>query len=242
MLPKKNPNVEVGRNSTLYFTIGLALMMLLTRYAIDFKTYEKKTHTLSVLQLESELEEDIPIIEYHAPPPPPPAQAVTPEVITVVEDMEEVEETLIESTETSQQEEIREPVVSLEEVTVEEVDEPLEVPFAVIESVPVFPGCKGSNAELKKCFQEKMTQHIQKHFKYPQEAMDFGIHGKVFVTFVIDDKGNVNSIKTRGPDVILEKEAKRIIALLPKMSPGKQRDKPVKVGYSLPIHFKYEER
>ena len=60
--------------------------------------------------------------------------------------------------------------------------------------------------------------------------------------FAIDKNGVVTNIKTRGPDKILEKEAIRIISLLPKMTPGMQRGKAVKVTYSLPINFKYVER
>ena len=60
--------------------------------------------------------------------------------------------------------------------------------------------------------------------------------------FAIDKNGVVTNIKTRGPDKILEKEAVRIISLLPKMTPGMQRGKAVKVTYSLPINFKYVER
>ena len=58
--------------------------------------------------------------------------------------------------------------------------------------------------------------------------------------FVIDSKGNVSGIKTRGPDKILEKEASRIIGLMPKMEPGRQRGKPVNIPYSLPINFVLE--
>lgn len=56
--------------------------------------------------------------------------------------------------------------------------------------------------------------------------------------FQIDKTGTVTKIQSRGPDKILEAEAERIISLLPKMEPGKQRNKPVAVPYSIPINFK----
>jgi protein TonB len=68
--------------------------------------------------------------------------------------------------------------------------------------------------------------------------MELGIKGRVFVLFAIDKEGYVTGIKTRGPDKILEKEAARIIGKLPKMTPGRQRGKNVKVPYSVPIMFK----
>ena len=157
----------------------------------------------------------------------------------VVEDVTEIEETIIESTESNQNDKIA-PVIAVADVAVEEVDEDVEVPFSIIEDIPVFPGCeKGTKIEKRNCFQLKMEEHVAKNFRYPEQALDLGIQGKVFVIFIIDKDGFVSSIRSRGPDKILEKEAERIIGLLPKMIPGKQRGKPVKVPYSVPIIFKY---
>ena len=128
----------------------------------------------------------------------------------------------------------------VEDLDVEEFEEDIEVPFAVIENVPVYPGCKGTgNDELKKCFQENITKHIIENFKYPGQAIELGLDGKVYVVFVINSTGVVSRIRTRGPHKILENEASRIIKLLPKMEPGKQRGKAVNVPYSVPINFQY---
>ena len=67
-----------------------------------------------------------------------------------------------------------------------------------------------------------------------------GIQGRVYVSFMIDVNGNVVGVKSRGPDKNLEKEAQRIIDKLPKMIPGKQRGKPVRVPYSIPITFRLQ--
>lgn len=233
---KKNPDLDLRKNSGLYFAIGLNIMLLITYNVLEYKTYDKDNIDIGLLNLEAEIEEDIPIVNFEAPPPPPPPAA--PEVITIVENIEEVEETVIESTEIAE-DEIIEPVVLVEDVNVDEIEEDVEVPFSVVEKIPIFPGCEGlSKSESKKCFQSKIQAHIKKNFKYPDLAVDLGINGKVFVLFVIDAKGVSSNIRTRGPDKILEKEAARIIGLLPKMTPGKQRGKAVKVPYSIPIHFK----
>jgi protein TonB len=240
MISKKNPDVEVGRNSSLYFALGLCIMLLISWQLLEYKTYDKSEITLDIVNMEEVFEEEIPIINVNTPPPPPPPVAIQ-ESITVVEDVVEIEETVIESTETNQDDKIAE-VISVDEVAVEDVDEDVEVPFAVIEDVPVFPGCeKVSKSEKKACFQIKMEEHVAKHFRYPEVALDLGIQGKVFVVFVIDKEGYISNIRSRGPDKILEKEAERIIKLLPKMIPGKQRGRPVKVPYSVPIVFKYME-
>ena len=112
------------------------------------------------------------------------------------------------------------------------------MPFAVVEKVPVWPGCKGkNNTELRKCFQKKMNKHVMENFKYPEIALEMGVHGRVFILFNINSDGQVTNIKTRGPDKVLEKEAARIISLVPNMIPGKQRGRNVSVPYSLPISF-----
>lgn len=235
---KKNPKLDIGANSSLYFAIGLNIMLFFTYSALEMKTYEKDQALLDIIQVEEELEEDIPITEQIKTPPPPPPPQAAPEVITIVEDLEEIEETVIESSEITQEEGIEERVIDVDEVEVDEVEEDISVPFAVVENVPVFPGCTGkNNNELKACFQRKIQEHLQKNFRYPETAMEMGIHGKVFVMFDINQEGRVSGIRTRGPDKLLEKEAARIVSLLPKMTPGKQRGKPVRVPYALPINF-----
>ena len=241
MKAKKNPNLEIGRNSSIYFAIGLNLMLLLSWQALEYKTYEKDDFVMDILDVESEFEEEIPIVSVNMPPPPPPPVAIQ-ESIQIVEDVEEIQETVIESTETGQDDAIVERVVEVNDVAVEEIDEDVEVAFAIIEDVPIFPGCEGLKKEATKaCFQTKMQQHVIKHFNYPQTALDMGLQGRVSVIFVIDAKGITTNIRSRGPDRVLEKEAERIIGLLPKMKPGKQRGRPVKVAYAVPIFFKYSE-
>ena len=177
------------------------------------------------------------------PPGPAPATMhsppAAPAVIEIVEDIEEVEETIIESTESSQETFVEDAVVSVDDVDVEEVEEDISVPFAIIEHVPVFPGCEdlATEAERKACFNEKRQEHIKNNFNYPKTALELGITGRVFVQFEIDTKGKVANIRKRGPDKLLEGEAVRIIASLPQMKPGTQRGRPAKVGYSIPINF-----
>ena len=126
----------------------------------------------------------------------------------------------------------------VEEVEVIEEELKLDIPFAIIEDVPLFPGCeKVSKPQRRQCFQEKMQEHINKNFRYPEIAKEMGIQGRVFCQFMIGTDGNISGIRTRGPDKNLEKEANRIISLLPKMSPGKQTGKVVRVPFSIPITF-----
>ena len=93
MQVKKNPDLDLTRNSGLYFTIGLCLMLFVTKGLLNYKTYDKQDIALELLQMEEVDEEEIPITEQILTPPPPPPPPAAPEVITVVEDVVEIEET-----------------------------------------------------------------------------------------------------------------------------------------------------
>jgi protein TonB len=142
---------------------------------------------------------------------------------------------VIESTETSQEEE----VISVDDVQTEEVEDDIDVPFAVIEDVPIFPGCE-SEKDKRACFNSMMQKHISKNFRYPEIAQEMGVQGRVNVMFVIQKDGSIGNVRMRGPDKNLEEEAARIISKLPKMTPGKQRGRAVRVPFSIPITFKLQ--
>lgn len=233
MEPKKNPKADLTRNSSLYFVIGLAIVMFLVWRGLEWKTYDKSNDYDISMNVDDDLDEEVPMTEQLKTPPPPPPPAA-PEIIEVVEDEEEVEETIIESTETSQEE-----VVEVEDVVVEEEIEDVDVPFAVIEDVPIFPGCE-NESDKRACFNKMMQKHIGKNFRYPEIAQEMGIQGRVSVMFVIQKDGSIGGVRMRGPDKNLEKEAARIIDLLPKMTPGKQRGRAVRVPFSIPITFKLQ--
>ena len=231
---KKNPKADLRKNSGLYFVLGLFVVMGLVFIAFEWKTYGKVADYDISLNVEDMLDEEVPMTEQIKTPPPPPPPAA-PEVIEVVEDEEEVEETVIESTETSQEEEI----IEVDDVAVEEDDLDVDVPFAVIEDVPVFPGCEGAS-DKRACFNEMMQKHIIKNFRYPEIAQEMGVQGRVNVMFTIQKDGSIGNIRYRGPDKNLEAEALRIIEKLPRMTPGKQRGRPVRVPFSIPIVFKLQ--
>ncbi len=234
MEAKKSPKADLTRNSGYYFVIGLAVVMLIVWRGLEWKTYEKDANFDITMNVEDDLDEEVPMTEQIKTPPPPPPPAA-PEIIEVVEDEEEVEETVIESTETSQEEEVME----VDDVEVDEMEEDIDVPFAVIENVPVFPGCEKAK-DKRACFNESMQKHIRKNFRYPEIAQEMGVQGRVNVMFTIQKDGSIGNVRMRGPDKNLEKEAARIIAKLPKMTPGKQRGRAVRVPFSIPITFKLQ--
>ncbi|HLT49853.1 energy transducer TonB [Aequorivita nionensis] len=237
MEPKKNPKADVSRKSMLFFQLGMVVMLFLAWQAIEWKSYDKSDNDFGKLDVGEDLEEEIPITQQLTPPPPPPPPPPAPEVIEVMEDEVEEEETVIKSTEAKQDEKIVEVKEIKEEVVEEEI---ADVPFAVIENVPIYPGCeneKGNDAK-KKCMSSKISEFINKKFN-TDLASDLGLDGRqrIAVQFKIDKNGRVIDVRARAPHPRLEKEAVSVVQSLPNMTPGKQRGKPVGVLYSLPIVF-----
>ncbi len=237
MEPKKNPKADLSKNSGLYFVVGLTFILFISWRAIEYKTYDRSNYDYESLDVDDDDDEEVPITEQlKIPPPPPPPPPPAPQVIEVGEDEEEVEETIIESTETDQDD-----IVEIEEIEVEEFDDDIDVPFAVIEDVPVYPGCERvAKSKRRDCFQERINQHIKKNFRYPEIAQEMGIQGRVYVSFVISTNGSIINVRSRGPDKNLEAEAERIIGKLPRMIPGKQRGRAVRVPFSIPITFRLQ--
>jgi len=236
---KKNPKANLENYTRLFMQLGLVLALLVVYLAIEKKTYDRVIADLGPVVLNMEDEEQTVEIEQVKPPEPKTPPPPTPDKIEVVQDEVEVEETVIESTETDEDE-----AVEVEEIIeVEEEEEVMEdVPFAIIEDVPVYPGCKGNKAKLRACLQEKITKHVNKKFN-SELASDLGLSPgikRIFVMFKIDKKGNITDVMARAPHKRLQEEAIRVVKLLPKMIPGKQRGRPVGVKYSLPIAFKVE--
>ena len=242
---KKNPSVDPKRNSSLYFLVGLTAVLMLTYVSIELKSEDPRVEVEKLEIADNMMGEDEEVIltmppVQKLPPPPPPA----PEVIQIVDNKQVIEDKKIETTEVDENKAVVVNTASSygeEGGTAEEIDE--EVPFAVIEDVPVFPGCEGvaKNKRLD-CFMEQMAKHIKKNQQYPERAMEDGIQGRVSVLFVIDKDGGISNVQVRGPKggELLEKEAKRVIEKLPKFKPGMQRGKPVRVKYSQPITFKLQ--
>ena len=227
---KKNPKKDLTRNSGMYFAAGMFLVLTLTYTALEWKTFFETPDYETSMSIEEELIENIDLFEIELPKPPKPI--ITPPVIEVVPDEQEIVETVIESVEPDQDYEVAE-VTEIEYVD-DYVD--VSVPFSVIENVPVFPGCE-DDSDKRACFNKMIRKHIVKNFRYPELEQEMGIQGKVNIMFEIQKDGSIGNIRMRGPNKNLENDAARIIGKLPQMTPGKQRGNPVRVPFSIPITY-----
>lgn len=222
---KKTPKADLEGKKGIFFEIGLALSLAVLLFAFEWKTSTAEVNTFNTVAEEQIEEEIIPITQQmlKPPPPPPPAPKLT-DLIDIVEDDTQIDEEL-EIMDAEDQSENRkvETVTDFGDYGTEDTGE-TEV-FAVVEDMPSFPG-------------GNVTKWIGKNVKYPVIAAENGIQGKVFVQFVIEKDGSITDVKVvRGVDASLDKEAIRVIQSMPKWKPGKQRGKPVRVSYTLPINF-----
>ena len=141
-------------------------------------------------------------------------------MIEIVDDEEEVVETETVELEVDENTEVEAPVQREEEVVEEQI-------FTIVEDMPAFPG---GEAEMRK--------YLGKSIKYPQMAQDAGISGTVFLTFEVDKDGKIKDVKVlRGIGGGCDEEAIRVVKAMPQWTPGKQRGKPVRVQFTLPVKF-----
>jgi len=164
------------------------------------------------------------------PPPPPPDVVKQQRFVAPVVTTDSVETTMVSQDELSTK---PTEAPAAEEIKVEEVKEqviqqeaPKEI-FTVVEEQPGYPG--GDEARIK---------YLQENIKYPDEAKELGVQGKVFVTFVVEVDGSITDVKVlRGIGAGCDEEAIRVVKNMPKWVPGKQRGVPVRVQFNLPIKF-----
>jgi periplasmic protein TonB len=164
------------------------------------------------------------------PPPPPPDVVQQQRFVAPVVTTDSVETTMVTQDDLSTKPS-EAPVA--EDIKVEEVKEqviqqeaPREI-FTVVEEQPGYPG--GDEARIK---------YLQDNIKYPDEAKELGVQGKVFVTFVVEIDGSISDVRVlRGIGAGCDEEAVRVVRNMPKWVPGKQRGVPVRVQFNLPIKF-----
>lgn len=116
--------------------------------------------------------------------------------------------------------------------------------FTTVDNIPLFESCASvGKSKRMDCFNTEMMKHIEKHFRYPAQAVRERIEGEVWVRFVIDKNGGVSNIKTLGPKggEILKEEAMRVVANLPKFMPAKKNGDYASVKYGFPISFSLED-
>jgi protein TonB len=220
---KKTEKADLENKKAIFFQVGLVLVLGLTLFAFEWKTYDIKIVDQNSRKATEVMEEIVLQTQQNTPPPPPPPQQQNT-VLEIVENDEVIENEVsidAEADEKTVVEEYHAPTVT-DEKEVEEAEI-----FTVVEESPSFPG--GDEARIK---------FLQGNITYPTMARESGIQGTVYVTFVVEKGGNVSDVKIlRGIGGGCDEEAIRVIRAMPKWNPGKQRGKSVRVQFNMPIKF-----
>ena len=220
---KKSPKASLEDKKLTYVLMGLVLVLSICYVAFEWT--EKEVTKYEVSDTDFFFEEEIDIQQTSQETPPPPAVQEV-EVLNVVEDDVEVEEIEINTEDDKDVEVVIAPPV---EAPVEEEEE--DVIFQVVESMPEFPGG-----------QQALFKYLAENVKYPVIAQENGIQGRVICQFVVNKDGSivdVVAVRSSG-EASLDKEAIRVIKSMPKWKPGKQRGKPVRVKYTVPVNFRLQ--
>ena len=225
---KKSPKADLEGKKSTGLLIGYVLALAVMFIAFEWSERDKVINIDTGLSEVLFEEEMIPITEQEeqkAPPPPPEAPKAE-EIIEIAENDADVEETTIQaSDETDKAVEVKYVPVEVEEEEVEE-----QQIFQVVEEMPEFPGGMGD-----------CMKWLGKNMKYPTISQENGVQGRVIVQFVVNRDGSiVDATVARGVDPYLDKEALRVVGLMPKWKPGKQRGKAVRVKYTLPVMFRLQ--
>ena len=224
MEEKKSPKANLENKKLMFIQIGLIVSLAVAWAVFEIKSYDKRELADIGRTVEVVEEEMVEITKQEQKPQPVEVPKQTTQ-IQVVEDDVEVEDVEINA-EVDQNEVIEEYVAP--EVVEEEIEE-AEI-FTIVEEMPDFPGGMA-----------KLADYLAKNIKYPQMARESGIQGRVFVNFVVEPDGsvsNVNVMRSLGGGC--DEEAMRVVKSMPKWKPGKQRGKPVRVSYILPVNFKLQ--
>ena len=237
---KKYPEADTNKMSTAFTLAGLVVSTLFVLYG--FALHEKPAEFVDLgdVEVADEIEQLPPRSNPKPPPPPPPPP---PPELEVVEDEEILEdEPEIEETDADEDQEVEEALEKIEipEETEEEEPEEMEVEepeepeiFTIVEDMPEFPGG-----------QKELFKFISKNIKYPPMARENGIEGTVYIGFVVMEDGSIEQVQVKrglaGGGAGCDAEAIRVVNKMPKWNAGKQRGKPVRVAFTLPIRFKLE--
>lgn len=224
---KKNPEANLESKKSTWLLIGYVLVLATLFVAFEWTATERK-HTGEIISagilLEEEIMVPITLPERKVVPPPPQAKQIT-EVLEIVEDDAEIEETEIVSVE--DQGEVVE-ISEVDNIVVEEPPVEDEI-HMVVEEQPMFPG--GMKA---------LMQYLKDNINYPRISRENNSQGKTYVQFVVNTDGSITDVNVMksSSDVYLDKEAVRVVEGMPKWQPGRQAGKTVRVRFTLPVLFR----
>lgn len=231
---KKAAHVDLERSKGLNLLLGLVVALAVLFTALEWRSFAEVSNAdqkLAINELENvilieDLKQDEPEEPEPVAQPEQQIEAALPEEFKVVDNNQEVAKLAFVSAEETDKP-LPPPPAPVAPAPVEEVADEI---FDVVEENPEFPG--GDDARSK---------YLSENIRYPEIAQENGIQGRVIVQFVVEKDGSTTAITVaRGVDPSLDKEAVRVVKEMPRWKPGKQRGKPVRTKFTLPVVFRLQ--
>lgn len=223
---KKSDKANLEKKKLLFFEVGMIIALCIVWGALEWTSHETNYDALQDTTKAID-EEEILNVDPTTPPPPPQTQEipVLSDKIDIVDDDIKVDDMIINTEDDANLGvEVKDYVAQVEEEVVEEE----AIPFQLVEKQPSFQG-GGPN---------EFTKWVNQRLVYPEIAKENGVQGRVTLQFTVEKDGRVTNVRVlRGVDSSLDKEAVRVVSSSPKWTPGKQRDRAVKVTYTFPVIF-----
>ena len=223
---KKSEKASLQNKRLLFVEIGFVVALLAVLLAFEWSSKEKADTSLLAENKELIEEEIIPITQ--ETPPPPPEMAKIPilsDQIDIIDDDVKINDNIINLEDDAN---LGVDIQDYVEEVKEEVVEEETIPFQLVEEKPKFQGGDAND----------FTKWVNQRLVYPDVAKENGVQGRVMLQFTVNTDGSVSGVKVlRGVDPSLDKEAVRVVSMSPKWTPGKQRDRKVKVTYTFPVIF-----
>lgn len=225
---KKSEKASLENKRLLFTEIGLIVALLIVWGAFSYSSKDKKVAVFEDVTEEIAVEEEIPITQENTPPPPEtPDVPVLSDQIDIVDDEIVVDDNLFLNLEDDAN--IGIEIMDYVEAVVEEEEvEEEAIPFQLVEEKPKFQGGDAND----------FTRWVNSRLQYPEIAKENGVQGRVTLQFTVNADGSVSNVKVlRGVDPSLDQEAVRVVSSSPNWTPGRQRDRAVKVTYTFPVVF-----
>lgn len=228
---KKSPKADLENKKMLFLEIGLVIALVVCGAALAFNTKpEPEPYTppkQDVREQEFEMDRTVQEQEQKQPEQQKAKTQVLADVLTIVSNDTKIDTPdLLFSDDATAFDDFE---FEVEEVVENIVEEEI---FVTAEEMPTFQG-----GDLS-----KFRNWVQSNVKYPQIALENGIQGNVVIKFVVEKDGKLSNIQVlQSPDKTLADAAVQVLQKSPKWKPGKQRNKPVRVTYTLPVSFKIQQ-
>lgn len=224
---KKNPKANLEKSKALFFQFGMIVALAVMLAAFEWSSAKSESHIIAGTNIDETITETTVVTRTETERPKPIPPQPIPEVLNIMDDNTLFPDDFIPIDNTRDNNSTFDPVPWVEQAE-ENVEDP--IPFFILEDNPKYKG--GSMDEFR--------AFVARNVVYPPMAQEAGVQGTVYISFIINEKGylvDAQVVRSSGNEE-LDSEALRAVNLSERWTPGKQRERAVKVICTIPVAFR----